>query len=83
MQGAELKVRTTFEFDLGDENLAYRVFHATKIDNGRFIEVHLKGSTLQGHVPEGEVGSIKATLDDFLGCLSMALKAEEITEGGK
>jgi tRNA threonylcarbamoyladenosine modification (KEOPS) complex Pcc1 subunit len=62
----------TIEFD--DAEKAKTVLKSVEVDNFDFLKSKIKGKKLEAKINANSVSSLLHTLDDYLACVSIAMK---------
>lgn len=73
-----MKVSCKLEFNYGSEEEAEAVLKAVEVDNYEFVKTKLEGKRLLSTVESDSIPSLIHTLDDYLGCVSVA---ERVVKG--
>lgn len=69
-----MKASCNLEINLKDKNKAKKAFESIKVDDFDFVESKVENSTITAHIKSGSISSLLHTLDDYLSCLSVAVK---------
>lgn len=69
-----MKAKCNLEIDLKDKNKAKKALKSIKVDDFDFVKSKIKNGTLIADIESDSITSLLHTLDDYLSCLSVAVK---------
>ncbi|KAA0005455.1 MAG: hypothetical protein DRM98_04230 [Thermoplasmata archaeon] len=69
-----MKVLCDVVIDLGDKVKVENVLRSVKVDDFDFVDSRVEGDCLVAHMEADSVSSLLHTLDDYLSCVSVAMK---------
>jgi len=69
-----MKVLCDVVIDLGDKVKVENVLRSVKVDDFDFVDSQVEGDCLVAHMEADSVSSLLHTLDDYLSCVSVAMK---------
>ena len=69
-----MKISCDVVIDFDDEKQAKTVLKSVEIDNFDFLKSKISGKELKTQIESNSVSSLIHTLDDYLACVSVAVK---------
>ena len=69
-----MQVNCDIVIDLGDVKKVKTILKAIKVDDFDFVKSKLSGKKLEAKIKANSVSSLIHTLDDYLSCVSVAMK---------
>lgn len=69
-----MKANCKLEIELNDKNKAKKALESVKVDDFDFIESRVKKSSIIACIESNSIPSLIHTVDDYLSCLSVAVK---------
>jgi len=69
-----MKVSCEVVINFDDEKQAKTVLKSVEVDNFDFVKSKISGKELKATIESNSVSSLIHTLDDFLACVSVAVK---------
>jgi len=73
-----MRVRCRLELEYPDKKLAELVYKSVKVDDDGFISSSLKENVLVAEMEAESPSSLLHTLDDYLSCISVAEKVNNV-----
>jgi aspartokinase-like uncharacterized kinase len=73
-----MDVTCTLEFNYSDEKMAKHVLTTVDVDNYGFVEASVEGSKVISRIQAKNLKSLLHTLDDYLSCITIAEKINEV-----
>ncbi len=69
-----MQVNCDIVIDLGDVKKVKTILKAIKVDDFDFVKSKVSGKKLEAKIKANSVSSLIHTLDDYLSCVSVAMK---------
>lgn len=69
-----MKAKCNLEIDLKNKDKAEKALKSIKVDDFDFVKSKIKNGTLIADIESESIPSLLHTLDDYLSCLSVAVK---------
>lgn len=69
-----MKAKCSLTIDIGDAEKAKNILKSLKVDDLNFVKSRVMKGTLKAEISSNSIASLLHTLDDYLACLSIAIK---------
>jgi len=69
-----MQVNCDIVIDLGDVKKVKTILKAIKVDDFDFVKSKVSGKKLEAKIKANSISSLIHTLDDYLACVSVAMK---------
>ena len=69
-----MKAKCNLEIDLENESIVKTVLKSVSVDDFDFVKSEAKGNKIIANIESKSVTSLLHTLDDYLACVSVAIK---------
>jgi hypothetical protein len=76
-----MRCRISMSFDLESPAQAKAVAAAVKVDDGGYVKTKVDGKTVVATAEADNPKSLRHTLDDYISCASVAIKASSARRG--
>jgi len=69
-----MKINCNIEIGLKDKNKAKKALESIKVDDFDFVKSKIKNTTIVASIESDSIPSLLHTVDDYLSCLTVAIK---------